>query len=144
MLYFAYGSNLDRKQMRERCPGARYAFRGRLLNFTLSFRGYSERWHGSVATVLPWAGAWVDGVLYNIDARDLDRLDRFEGYPHVYDRRRKIILTACARRVFAHVYLQLPSRFNSPGPEYLGVIERAYKRYNFDTRPLTVAAWGLS
>jgi len=46
LLYFAYGSNLDADQMRERCPGGLVRFRARLQAYQLGFTHYSARWRG--------------------------------------------------------------------------------------------------
>ena len=62
-LYFAYGSNMDQEQMRQRCPEA--AFVG-----TASLPGYmfiiNER---GVATVIPKADASVPGVVCAVEQR---------------------------------------------------------------------------
>ncbi len=77
--YFAYGSNLDADQMRERCPGSAPLFRARLENYRLDFTHLSRRWRGGAADVLPQAGECVWGFVYHLDADDVPLLDRFEG-----------------------------------------------------------------
>ena len=77
LLYFAYGSNLDADQMRERCPNSRILFRARLLHHRLDFTHYSTRWSGGAADIVPEDGGLVWGVIYT--QVDLVRLDRFEG-----------------------------------------------------------------
>ena len=51
VLYFAYGSNLDDAQMRDRCADARVVGRATLPNYALVFGGFSHRWGGAVASV---------------------------------------------------------------------------------------------
>ncbi len=77
--YFAYGSNLDADQMRERCPSSRGVERARLDDHRLGFTRFSQRWDGGVADLIPAPGATVWGVLYHLHVDDLERLDRFEG-----------------------------------------------------------------
>ena len=77
--YFAYGSNLDGVQMRERCPSARPCFRARLAHHRLDFTHFSSQWLGGAADVLPHFGDSVWGLVYEIEPEDLLRLDRFEG-----------------------------------------------------------------
>ena len=77
--YFAYGSNLDGVQMRERCPSARPCFRARLAHHRLDFTHFSSKWLGGAADVLPHFGDSVWGLVYEIEAEDLLELDRFEG-----------------------------------------------------------------
>ena len=84
VLYFAYGSNLDAEQLAERCPSSRALFRARLPHHRIDFTYFSTRWTGGAADVLPHSGDEVWGVVYEMTANDLDRLDRFErGYDRV-------------------------------------------------------------
>ncbi|KZZ96101.1 AIG2 family protein [Moelleriella libera RCEF 2490] len=72
-LYFAYGSNLHLRQMQRRCPRSKYIGSGRLPDFRwqINERGY--------ANVVPANGGWVDGLVFEIDGSDEDRLDINEG-----------------------------------------------------------------
>ncbi len=82
LLYFAYGSNLDADQMRERCPGSRMRFRARLPDHRLDFTHYSTRWSGGAADVISAQDSQVWGVVY--EGVDFALLDRFEkGYDRV-------------------------------------------------------------
>ena len=49
MYYFAYGSNLSKEQMHDRCPDSEYVCVGRLAQHKLEFSKYSGRWSGGVA-----------------------------------------------------------------------------------------------
>ncbi len=77
--YFAYGSNLDADQMRERCPSSRGVERARLDGHRLGFTRFSKRWDGGVADLIRAPDSAVWGVLYHMHLDDLERLDRFEG-----------------------------------------------------------------
>jgi gamma-glutamylcyclotransferase (GGCT)/AIG2-like uncharacterized protein YtfP len=82
--YFAYGSNLDLEQMRERCPTARPLEPASLLHHRLDFSYYSTRWQGGAADVIPHSDAIVWGALYAMDDASLQALDRYEaGYTRV-------------------------------------------------------------
>lgn len=84
LLYFAYGSNLDEEQMRERCPGARVRFRAELPLHRLDFTHYSTRWAGGAADVLPCSDASVWGMVYELSPHNLALLDRYEsGYDRI-------------------------------------------------------------
>lgn len=85
--YFAYGSNLCAHQMASRCPDAG-APRPAVLsdhNWLINQRG--------VATVEPFAGNKVHGVLWQLSERDLVRLDSAEGVPVRYRRERLTVHT---------------------------------------------------
>jgi gamma-glutamylcyclotransferase len=84
--YFAYGSNMDERHMREHCPQARVEGPGRLDGFRLEFNVYSDRWDGGAANLEPDPGAHVWGVVWAVDAEDLDALDTYTGHPTFYRR----------------------------------------------------------
>ena len=76
-LYFAYGSNLNLGQMAVRCPQAEVVGKAVLEGYELAFRR-------GVLTVLPKEGSRVDGLLWRVNDRDEQELDRYEGYPNLY------------------------------------------------------------
>jgi gamma-glutamylcyclotransferase (GGCT)/AIG2-like uncharacterized protein YtfP len=80
MLYFAFGSNMDPAQMRQRCPGARAVGNGLLRGYRLCFPRLSDRRGCGVASVEPAEGHKVWGVVYELNAIDLASLDGLEGY----------------------------------------------------------------
>ncbi len=80
MLYFAYGSNLDWKQMRERCPSAVFVCKAKLKDHRLDFTRYSCKRKGGVADVVPEEGHDIWGVVYQISEQDVVLLDRCEGF----------------------------------------------------------------
>lgn len=73
MFYFAYGSNLWRKQMAERCPGYREIGAGCLRGWRwiITTRGY--------ASIVQSETDYVLGTVYRLSAADIMTLDRFEG-----------------------------------------------------------------
>lgn len=100
MLYFAYGSNMDPKQMRRRCPSSRFVATACLPDFRLDFTRRSPRRRCGVADVVPDVGAEVWGILYHLHkATDIQRLDRAEGYRPSLKRGNRYIRTS------AEVYL---------------------------------------
>ena len=80
MIYFAYGSNLDFAQMRNRCPSAQFVATARLPDYCLAFTRESRRRGCGVADVLPAQGQSVWGVVYNIAETEIGLLDQDEGY----------------------------------------------------------------
>ena len=71
--YFAYGSNMDEKQMTFRCPGSQLVGRARLLahSFLINERG--------VASVIPAQNGVTHGLLWALTPADEEALDRYEG-----------------------------------------------------------------
>jgi gamma-glutamylcyclotransferase len=94
VLYFAYGSNMWREQMRQRCPEHELIGAAVLKDHALCFPRFSTIRQCGVAGIVEQPGAEVWGVLYRLNTRDLATLDKREGYdpaspPHLnrYDRR---------------------------------------------------------
>jgi hypothetical protein len=82
MLYFAYGSNMDYAQMRQRCPSARFVGVTKLPDHRLAFSRKSRNRGCGVADVIGTTGHDVRGVVYEVnDPEDVRRLDRCEGVP---------------------------------------------------------------
>lgn len=77
--YFAYGSNLNARQMAERCPGAVPLAPARLDDFRLAFTRPSRRWGGHAADILEASGQGVWGICWLVTGEHLQGLDRFEG-----------------------------------------------------------------
>jgi gamma-glutamylcyclotransferase (GGCT)/AIG2-like uncharacterized protein YtfP len=71
-LYFAYGSNMDRAHMARICPQASPLGVGALRSYkyVLAASGY--------ATVVPWPGSFVHGVVWKVGPREIAALDRYE------------------------------------------------------------------
>src|SRR5690242_11511469 len=79
-LYFAYGSNLNPRQMAERCPGHRVVGRAALADYRLLFRGYGRDWAGGVGTVEPAPGGTGWGAVFELTPAHYATLDEYEGY----------------------------------------------------------------
>lgn len=144
-LVFAYGSNLDKKQMLHRCPSARFVARAALARHALVFAGFSVRWHGAVASLEHRSDAQVLGVVYRVDTLDLARLDGFEGCPGAYVRKVALATSRRGTRLRVQAYLQ-PDHHQvaRPSNRYFNTIWRAYERLGFDPRPLFTAVRTLA
>lgn len=99
MIYFAYGSNMDRTAMARRCPGARPLGPARLDGF--AFRITADGY----ASVTPHAGATVHGVLWRLTPRDLAALNTFESLDSGLYRRARLPVRRGTRCHGALVYV---------------------------------------
>ena len=79
-LYFAYGSNMSRRQMRQRCPDHECMGKAVLKDHALCFPRSSPIRNCGVAGLVEEPGAEVWGVVYRLHEEDLAALDRREGY----------------------------------------------------------------
>ncbi|KAL4722343.1 hypothetical protein ACLX1H_010694 [Fusarium chlamydosporum] len=108
--YFAYGSNLHLQQMKKRCPGSKFIGSAKLVDYRwqINERGY--------ANVIEAQGHWVEGLVYEINARDEARLDINEGVSK--DAYRKQYMTVMLRRAEAALYRRPVSWIvNNGGPD---------------------------
>ncbi|KAJ4018238.1 hypothetical protein NW752_002143 [Fusarium irregulare] len=108
--YFAYGSNLHLQQMKKRCPGSKFIGSAKLVDYRwqINERGY--------ANVIEAQGHWVEGLVYEINARDEARLDINEGVSK--DAYRKKYMTVMLRRADAALYRRpVPWIVNNGGPD---------------------------
>ena len=128
MYYFAYGSNLNRKQMLERCPESKPAFTATLPHYRLVFLGWSRQWRGGVASIRPFRGEKVPGAVYEISEQCLRRLDKFEGYPRDYNRLNVTVFSEDGEPVPAITYIKAgQAEETKPTLEYLSVIQQGYR-----------------
>ena len=103
-LYVAYGSNMNLPQMALRCPTAEVVATSELKDFELLFRGSRS---SAVATVEPKEGSSVPVLLWKIREKDEASLDRYEGYPHFYDKQH-VEVELDGKVVSAVVYIMTP------------------------------------
>ncbi len=128
MYYFAYGSNLNRKQMLERCPDSKPEFIAALPNYKLVFVGWSRQWRGGIANIRSFRGERVPGAIYEISDRDLRRLDSYEGYPRSANRLNVTVFNEDGEPIQAITYIKTgQSEETKPSPEYLYIIQQGYR-----------------
>ncbi len=125
MYYFAYGSNLNKNQMRERCPESRPGFTATLPNYKLVFTGWSREWHGGVATIKPLRGEKVRGAVYEVDESCLRHLDKHEAG---YTRFNVTVFDEDNQPHQAVTYIKSGQLEETlPAREYGGVIRQGYR-----------------
>lgn len=120
MKYFAYGSNLDQMQMAQRCPGAKLTGVAVLADHRICFPRRSQVRGCAVASIEPYPGQTIWGVIYEIDADDLGRLDAREGFDPInpgavnrYERRDVLAQRVSGEKIGATTYVALPE--DDPG-----------------------------
>ena len=79
--YIAYGSNLNIRQMRMRCPSARIIGTSEIPDYELLFKGSKT---GSYLTIESKEGSRVPVAAWEVSAEDELALDRYEGFPTFY------------------------------------------------------------
>ena len=126
MLYFAFGSNLHKKQMKRRCGDSKYIGCYTLKNYKLSFRtgNLSEGvLKNGVADVEKKKNSKVLGAIYNISKKDEKKLDVYEDYPHLY---LKKYFKLFGKKVMFY-YMPKKSKHVPPSKRYLNIIKQGYR-----------------
>ncbi|PFH51756.1 hypothetical protein AMATHDRAFT_58642 [Amanita thiersii Skay4041] len=84
-IYFGYGSNIWRDQMRRRCPTSQFIGVAILQDWRWIITDLG--W----ANVIPSNGDVVYGFLYELQQSDETQLDKYEGVPKYYIKKRLAI-----------------------------------------------------
>ena len=118
MLYFAFGSNLNRKQIKRRCKNSRFISRHILKNYQLVFRSK----YGA-ADVQRKKGSSVLGAIYDISKADEKKLDVYEEFPKVYTKK---YFKIWGKKVMFY-YMSDKTKQTEPSRGYLNSIIQGYK-----------------
>ena len=125
MYYIAYGSNLNFKLMRSRCPRARPVFYlngvrvNKLSGWSLSFNRY--------ANIIKNNNSFVPIGLWKITKHCEKELDIYENFPILYS---KIYFKYYS--IKAMTYVMNSNKLLKPSNTYLKLIYQGYKDFNLD------------
>lgn len=135
-LYVAYGSNLNIRQMKHRCPTAKLYGTGEIKDYELQFKGHPD---SAFATIAPKKGGFVPVAVWEIQARDEMSLDHYEGYPSHYFKQ-NIPVQLDGEEVNAMVYIMnLKMGFGLPSPYYYQTVHEGYNDCGLNTDVLDTA-----
>ena len=135
--YIAYGSNLNIRQMRMRCPSARIIGTSEIPDYELIFKGSKT---GSYLTIEPKKGSWVPVAAWEVSAEDEQALDRYEGFPTFYYKKEMLlpikgIRSGKIRRRNTFVYIMHEDRaLGAPSNFYMQTCLSGYKSFGFDPK----------
>ena len=139
--YIAYGSNLNIRQMRFRCPGAKPIGISAIPDYELLFKGSKT---GAYLTIEPKDGGLVPVAVWEVTADDEKHLDIYEGYPNFYYKKEVRLPIRLAngktKKVTAFVYIMHEEReIAIPSMTYIRTCEEGYRNFGFDTKFLDAA-----
>lgn len=129
-IYAAYGSNMNLKQMKKRCPNAVAAGIGILPDYRLVFRGFRR----GVANIEKADGFSVPIVLWEITDKCEESLDYYEGYPRMYTKA-DVSVTVGNQEVKAMAYVmteKYENAYKMPTGDYYNIIAEGYKDHKLD------------
>ena len=136
--YIAYGSNLNVRQMRMRCPDAVIIGTAFIPDYRLLFKGSKS---GNYLTIEPHSGSQVPVAVWSVSERDELALDRYEGYPHFYYKTElELSLAETGKKLTAFVYIMHEERkLGIPTSAYVRTCVDGYRRFGFDLKYLRKA-----
>ena len=133
--YIAYGSNLNVRQMRMRCPTARIIGTSVLKDYELLFKGSKT---GSYLTVEKKPGSTVPVAVWEVAENDEKALDRYEGFPNFYYKKEltlpiKGIRTGKIRKRRVFVYIMHEDHLlGIPTSHYMNTCLEGYRIFGFE------------
>lgn len=122
MLYFAYGSNLNKKQMKARCPESVPITKTVLKNFKLVFNYYAD--------IVEIPGEIVYGAVYDVSDSDIKKLNRYEGYPRHYEIINVEVEDDDGKSYKAFAYVMTSKGIREPEEHYYNIIKQGYMDWN--------------
>jgi gamma-glutamylcyclotransferase (GGCT)/AIG2-like uncharacterized protein YtfP len=128
--YFAYGSNLNLIQMKQRCPGHRIIKNYLLNGFRLVFR--------SVADIEKDSKNNVQGVIFMLSDNDEKKLDVYEGFPNLYRKEYFNCFIGGSEEKILYYKMNYKG-VGKPSDKYYNAIRQGYKDNNLDVDFLTEA-----
>ena len=124
-IYLAYGSNLNHRQMAERCPDASYLGSTILKDWRLLFK--------SVATIERKVGKNVPVGIFQITDQCEKALDIYEDYPQLYDKKELVVILD-GTQVTAMTYIMVGKYgIAPPSRKYFNVISEGYKNCDLNS-----------
>lgn len=131
MYYFAYGSNLHKEQMRNRCPDSRPVARVKLKGYQLCFN--------RVADIVGKKQAVAWGAIYTVSAEDVKSLDSYEGYPYFYDTISVVVEDDKGGTHQAFAYVMTVKGIREPSDGYYELIRAGYRDWKLPQKQLREA-----
>lgn len=91
--YFAYGSNMDKNQLKKRGVNFFDSFSGKLFNYKLVFQEFLlDENKNSYANIIFKKNSFVEGIVFEVDS-SIKNLDSYECVPQDYFKKYKNVLT---------------------------------------------------
>ena len=147
-LYFAYGSNLNLKDLgefeRKKFPNREKSFEDTtnildgfffLPDYQLQFTYQSIKREGGVLDVVPKLGHAVAGKLFEV--RDWNLLDAKEGAPSVYEKIEITVINDNGKTFDAFTYVVTSKNkveYVEPNPKYVGIVSDGYDEFGISQK----------
>jgi gamma-glutamylcyclotransferase (GGCT)/AIG2-like uncharacterized protein YtfP len=123
VLYAAYGSNLDPRQMAQRCPHSPLRGTGWLPDWRITFGG--EGWDGALPTLVEHPGSQIFVALYDVTDADELTLDGWEGADQGLYRKVRVRVATLDGEQLAWAYVLDDFEGGIPSARPLGLLAAA-------------------
>jgi len=122
MYYFAYGSNMNSERMKQRRVDFLSKKSAKLNGYRLVFNKVATRNpKEGYANIIPDKDGVVEGVLYEINNSDIEKLDKCEVYPKHYGRD-EVAVWSDEKKVVAVTYIAQKDKMKEgllPSKDYM-------------------------
>jgi len=130
MLYFAYGSNLNHRQMKNiRCVGSKYLKTILLKDYKLSFCHPNKLNKYGYANIVKKKGSKIPGAIWKITKKHEKILDHYEEFPKSYQK--KYFYLNGEKIMF---YIMRKYFIKKPPKNYINTIKEGYQDCNIDIK----------
>lgn len=127
MLYFAYGANVNPRNLKRHAPRARAVGVARLAGYRFVFKQFAD--------VIKDPKGTVTGVLYELTPACELALDRYEDVPALYTKG-AVTVDSDHGPVEAMIYFMNGGTKAPPALEYFNIIARGYAEWKLDAKVL--------
>lgn len=134
--YFGYGSNMNFKQMQNRCPKYKFIDKAYLEYYKFVYDGYSDKRKGPVANVIKDDRNRVWGGIFEITLKELCHLNCKEGFynkndtRNSYDRDFFRFYFENNEPYCAFIYHRKSKKISTPSEEYRNIIIEGARNCN--------------
>lgn len=134
--YLAYGSNLNLRQLKHRCPTAKVVGKTYIKDYRLVFKGKGNT---GFLTIEPAEQSIVPVGVFEITDFDEHNLDCYEGYPTFYNKE-YFNVELNGQNINALIYIMNPNfSYSLPSMDYLNTCIEGYQEFQFDKDVLSLA-----
>jgi gamma-glutamylcyclotransferase (GGCT)/AIG2-like uncharacterized protein YtfP len=136
MRYYAYGSNLCSRYLKEYCPSAVFVTKADLPNYRIEFRRYSHGMGGGISTIMEAPGRLIRGVIYEVPEGEIGAMDKLEGVPEgLYLRETFLVLGADCNWHRADLYrIAKPEGPHAPAKRYVDLMVEGAREHGLDPK----------
>lgn len=131
-LYIAYGSDMNLKEMSDRCPKSQVYGKYELDNYKMTFKGHGH------ANLEEEKGETLPILIWKITAECESELDKYNNYPKYYTKK-ELPLKIDGKILKALVYIMTKEKDimkKEPSQEYLNTIRQGYIDNKLDSKIL--------